>query len=153
MQTDAQWQQRNESTENEVGVTFVLCITRVIHARARPSYTQTRASEGTDARETRLLCGVSVSTTGTNMWSMFSFIKLTLTIFIYVFYRLKWKKGTKPMIRHPSTVMSQIDEIMLEEQSDKALDCVSVRSSRFSIPSLHLSSLSINRIRKDDCRP
>ena len=57
------------------------------------------------------------------------------------------------MIRHPSTVMSQIDEIMLEEQSDKALDCVSVRSSRFSIPSLHLSSLSINRIRKDDCRP
>lgn len=39
-QTDAQWQQRNESTENEVGVTFVLCITRVIHARARPSYTK-----------------------------------------------------------------------------------------------------------------
>lgn len=54
------------------------------------------------------------------------------------------------MIRHASTVMGHIDEIMMEEQTDKVLDCVSVRSSRFSIPSLHLSSLSINRIHKGE---
>lgn len=70
--------------------------------------------------------------------------------FIDAFCRLKWKKESKPMIRHTSTVMGHIDEIMMEEQTDKVLDCVSVRSSRFSIPSLHLSSLSINRIHKEE---
>ena len=54
------------------------------------------------------------------------------------------------MIRHASTIMSQIDAIMLEDQTDRALDCVSVRSSRFSIPSLHLSNLSLNKTSKED---
>lgn len=54
------------------------------------------------------------------------------------------------MIRHASTIMSQIDAIMLDDQTDTALDCVSVRSSRFSIPSLHLSNLSVNKTHKDD---
>ena len=67
-----------------------------------------------------------------------------------IFCRLRRKIERKPLVRHASTIMSQIDAIMMDEQADKALDCVSVRSSRFSIPSLHLSSLSLNWVKKED---
>jgi len=63
---------------------------------------------------------------------------------------MKGRRESKPIIRHASSVMGHIDEIMMEDQTDRALECVSVTSSRFSIPSLHLSNLSIYRTREED---
>ncbi|KAJ7383738.1 Nidogen-2 [Desmophyllum pertusum] len=77
-------------------------------------------------------------------------VALFLLAIAVLVYRLKWRKESKPMSRHASTVMGQIDLFMMEDQTDRALDCVSVRSSRFSIPSLHLSSLNVNWTRKED---
>ena len=49
--------------------------------------------------------------------------------------RLRRRNSRKSILRYANSFMAHIDE-MIEDQPDRALECISVKSSLFSIPSL-----------------